>query len=128
MSQCKAHVSRGRACLSNCQRKAGHGPKGEYCKVHARQHSTEKAMLSLWYVGWDNDYYHVSVRSIGEKTFVDHRGRLTKLVSRSGIFYREPSEALAHIRKRLATNVASGKDCVQRAQEELAEFNRKYPK
>ncbi len=81
MSQCVERVWGPRVSDWRCNRGAGFGPKGEYCKQHAARHEKKKPNAVLFkipanFIDWDKvTIEEMRVVSFTESTYMDEHGR-----------------------------------------------------
>lgn len=124
---CAHHIGRGRAVLSNCQKKPGFGPKGQYCQQHAPLYETKPALVPLWEVStWGSEIQKRFVREANDSSFVDSQGHRRGYCSRFGRFFKSEEEAITFVRERLVTSVESCADALTEAKRELREFQDKH--
>jgi len=96
-----------------CFAKRGFGPKGQYCKRHARRHDDAPSELTLWkrsanfYDVGDALPERVAVREITAKTFIDANGNRCKLKDRYNAYYRTERDALTAAYDNMTRRIAN---------------------
>lgn len=109
--RCIATIYGERVTSWQCSRPAGYGPGGKYCKVHGRKKENVEATLPLWVVSRYSDELpkRVLAREIGDKTFIDEKGRRCKFHTEYDDYFSAEMEALEFAMDRAARRLESAK-------------------
>lgn len=98
LGRCAERIFGSRVTSWQCNRPAGHGPGGRYCKVHARAHDTKGAELTLWCVEvlyGDVTPKPIKVREIMPSSFIDERGRKNNRMTQYALHFDTKEQAFA---------------------------------
>lgn len=114
---CKETVWGERVQSWKCQRSAGYGPNGDYCKQHARRHEKKEATVTLWDLEikyGDGIPKPIKAREVTPSTYIDETGRRLGRKTEYHLIFDSEEEAIQ-------CSLTRTRNALKRAKAEVAE-------